>query len=54
MDWLVTYYDDLDNIMYAYEIHNRTETEAENEVEKDLAQGTDVFDWTLSPLNTGS
>lgn len=46
-NWIVTYYDIMDNIISSHEIKDRTEHEAEDEAIADLPYNCE--DWSLMP-----
>ena len=47
MNWIVTYYDIMDNVISSHDIKGRTEHEAEDEAIADLPY--DCEDWSLMP-----
>ena len=46
-DWIVTVYDNEDEVIAEWEILNRTEREADSEAEADVARIYNADDWTL-------
>ena len=50
LDWVVTVYDDRDEVLDFWVIEDRTEHEAEDEAMADVARIAGAADWTMTEV----